>query len=39
VPLNWILSDATALFIWNAMDQDAGNSAERERLTRCFHGP
>jgi hypothetical protein len=37
VPLNWILSDATALFIWNAMDQDAGNSAERERLTRCFH--
>jgi hypothetical protein len=39
VPRNWILSDATALFIWNAMDQDAGNSAERERLTRCFRGP
>jgi hypothetical protein len=38
VPLNWILSDATALFIWNAMDQDAGNSAERERLRRYFHG-
>jgi hypothetical protein len=36
VPLNWILSDAAALFIWNAMDQDAGNSAERERLTRCL---
>jgi hypothetical protein len=39
VPLNWIVSDATALFIWNAMDQDAGNSAERERLTRSFHRP
>jgi len=39
VPLNWILSDATASFIWNAMDQDAGNSAERERLTRCFRRP
>jgi hypothetical protein len=39
VPLNWILSDATALFIWNAMDQDAGNSAERERLTRGLRTP
>jgi hypothetical protein len=39
LPLNWIVSDATALLIWNAMDQDAGNSAERERLTRYFHSP
>ncbi|HXW30823.1 MAG TPA: hypothetical protein VEK55_15790, partial [Xanthobacteraceae bacterium] len=39
VPLNWTLSDATATFIWNAMDQDAGNSAERERLTHYFHSP
>jgi hypothetical protein len=39
VPLNWILSDATASFIWSAMDQDAGNRAERDRLTRCFHTP
>jgi hypothetical protein len=39
VPLNWILSDATALSIWNAMDLDTGNRAERERLTHRFHSP
>jgi hypothetical protein len=39
VPLNWILSDTTAAFIWNAMDQDADNRAEHDRLTRDFHRP
>jgi hypothetical protein len=39
VPLNWILSDAAASFIWNAMDQDAGNRAELARLTHDFHSP
>jgi hypothetical protein len=34
VPLNWILSEATAQFIWGAMDTPAtsGNAVESKRL-------
>jgi len=38
VPLNWILSDRTARYIWSAMDaKGSGNTAEHDSLTAAFN--
>ncbi len=37
LPLNWLLSDTTAGFIWNAMrDPTSGNGAELQSLAEAF---
>jgi hypothetical protein len=37
LPLNWILSDDTAQFIWNAMDDvGTGNDEEHKSLKTIF---
>ena len=40
VPLNWILSDAAAHFVWTAMDASgSGNAAESASLSDTFRTP
>jgi hypothetical protein len=41
VPLNWILSEGTAKYIWGAIDESilSGNAPERDRLARALQAP